>query len=123
MSSDESDYDELDENPPSRLRAPRYYILHPKWRAEELSEWLQSFDAVYSIIRRTAMSRRGAYSHTRQQNGQRVRYSSRTTFVSDLPTSAYDRAWLQARVDVDFAVRPSPSPAPFSFTHDASVYQ
>jgi len=121
MSSDESDYDELEDNPPSRLRAPRYYILRPKWRAEALSEWLQTFDAIYSIIRRTTMSRRGAYSHQRQQNGQRVKYSSQSSFVPDLPASAYDPVWLQARVDVDFAVRPVTTP--FNFTHEPNVYQ
>jgi hypothetical protein len=50
MSSDESDYEELPGNPPIWLRSPRYYVLKPRWRHSQLSEWLETFDMIYSII-------------------------------------------------------------------------
>jgi len=119
MSSDESDYEELPGNPPVRLRSPRYYVLKPVWRHSQLSEWLETFDMVYSIIRRVRMSRRGAYARQRQRNGIATRYSRKKSFVPGLSVSAYDPVWLESCGDVDFTVYPSPDA--YSFTHDPEV--
>jgi hypothetical protein len=119
MSSDESDYEELGGNPPVRLRSPRYYVLRPAWRHSRLSDWLEMFDMVYSIIRRVRLSRRGAYARQRQRNGISTRYSEAKTFVPGLPISAYNSVWLESCGDVDFTVYPSP--AQYSFTHDPEL--
>jgi len=121
MSSDESDYDELEDNPVARMRAPRYYIRKPRWRHKEVSKWLQVFDIVYSILRRTTMSRRGAYAHPRADNALEDAYSQNLSFVGGLPVSAYDEDWLKSRIDADFAVQPSKEQ--WEFSHNAEVYR
>lgn len=119
MSSDESDYEELPGNPPARLRSPRYYVLKPRWRHPQLSEWLETFDMIYSIIRRVQMSRRGAYARQRQRNGITTRYSGKKSYVRGLSISTYDPVWLDSCGDVDFTVHPSQEA--YSFTHDPEV--
>jgi len=119
MSSDESDYEELAGNPPVQLCSPRYYVLKPVWRRSQLSEWLETFDMVYSIIRRVRLSRRGAYARQRQRNGLSTRYSKSKSFIPGLPLSAYDPIWLENCGDVDFTIFPAPEP--YAFTHDPEL--
>ncbi|KAJ3507579.1 hypothetical protein NLJ89_g6220 [Agrocybe chaxingu] len=119
MSSDESDYEEVRDNVPVRTRAPRYYVLRPKWRNPSLSAWLQTFDSVYSINRRIKMKRRGAYPRLRYDNTASVRKSSNPSFVTELPINAYEGDWLNARIDVDFTVKPTAEE--YSFTHDDDI--
>ncbi len=66
MSDDESDYGELGDNPPARTRAPRYYILHLKWRNKVVRQFVHVLDLIYCIVRRVSLRRRGAYPRQRQ---------------------------------------------------------
>ncbi|KAJ3505876.1 hypothetical protein NLJ89_g7183 [Agrocybe chaxingu] len=121
MSSDESDYGEVQDNPFTRMRAPRYYILHPRWRNPSLTGWLQTFDSIYSIVRRTNMQLRGAYPRSRYANGSEMKMSQSKAFVRNLPISAYKKTWLDMQPDMHFTVGPAEEDYPF--THDPEVIQ
>jgi hypothetical protein len=120
MSSDESDYDELSTNPPAAMRAPRYYVLRPKWRHNDLSNWLETFDVVYNIMRRESLGRRGAYARRRVQNATVATPSQSHSFVPRLPVNAYDQVWLLGRRDIAFSIIPSDQ---YDFTHDPAVFR
>jgi hypothetical protein len=118
MSSDESDYEEVPTNPPAAMRAPRYYVLSPRWRANSLSDWLETFDVVYNIMRRESPGRRGAYARRRLQNSTTVTYSQSRSFVPQLPINAYDMTWLSGRRDVPFSILPTDR---YNFAHSPEV--
>jgi hypothetical protein len=120
MSSDESDYDEVQTNPPAAMRAPRYYVLQSKWRHDGLSDWLETFDTVYNILRRESLGRRGAYARRRVQNSIAARRSQSNLFVPRLPIDAYDETWLSGRRDIPFSVIPTEA---YDFTHDPEVFR
>lgn len=121
MSEDESDYEEMGNNPPARTRAPRYYILHHRWRNPALRPFLHTFDLIYSIVRRVALRRRGAYTRQRQDSTASMRYSTKTSFVAGCSISVYCPEWLASRPGADVAFLLYPSPEPYVFTHDPEV--
>ncbi|KAG2014968.1 hypothetical protein CC2G_008283 [Coprinopsis cinerea AmutBmut pab1-1] len=97
MSSDESDYEDLPYDASARRRAPRYRVLHPKWRNQKLHAWLEVFSSVDFIMRRTNPSAaRGAYPRLRENNPLDPRFSEKTSYPRDLYRSCYDPAWLAA---------------------------
>lgn len=115
MSSDESDYDELANNPPARARAPRYLVRRPQWRDPGVTPWLREFDVLYFMYRRLSEDRRGAYPRNRIDNPAQARYSQSTRFVKGLPVNAYRDTWIQRRNDVSINVRPDEEA--FNFQH------
>lgn len=119
VSEDESDYDELESNLPSRTRAPRYYILHARWRNPALRPFLHVLDLIYCIVRRVSLRRRGAYTRQRQDSSTSIRYTAKSSFVPGCSISVYSPEWLASHADVTFVVRPSPDP--YDFTHEADV--
>lgn len=118
MSSDESDYEEIPTNPPAAMRAPRYYVLRPRWRRDALSDWLETFDVVYNILRRESLGRRGAYSRRRVQNTTAITFSQNRSFVPCLPINAYKERWLSGRRDIEFSVVPTDA---YNFRHSSEV--
>lgn len=118
MSSDESDYEEITTNPPAAMRPPRYYVLRPRWRSHILSDWLETFDVVYNILRRESLGRRGAYARRRVQNSTTAIYSQSRSFVPCLPINAYNESWLTGRKDTSFSIIPTDS---YNFTHSPEV--
>lgn len=119
MSDDESDYGELDNNPPARTRAPRYYILHLKWRNKTVRPFVHILDLIYCIVRRISLRRRGAYPRQRQDNSTTARYSTSSSFVPGCPISAYSEDWITTQRDLEFAVYPSMER--YEFAHDPEV--
>ena len=121
MSSDESDYGELGANPPARLRAPRYYVVEPRWRHPDLGQFLEVFNTVYFIRRRVADSLRGSYPRLRQHAATSARISISRKFVSHLSISAYNPEWIASRIDVAFVV--CPTEEEYSFNHAADIFE
>ncbi|KJA19415.1 hypothetical protein HYPSUDRAFT_56670 [Hypholoma sublateritium FD-334 SS-4] len=119
VSEDESDYDELETNLPARTRAPRYYILHARWRNPALRPFLHVLDLIYCIVRRVSLRRRGAYTRQRQDSSTSIRYTAKSLFVPGCSISVYSPEWLASHADVAFVVRPSPGP--YDFTHEPDV--
>lgn len=121
MSSDESDYGELEANPPARLRAPRYYVVEPPWRHPNLGAFLDVFSSVYFIRRRVGPSLRGSYPRIRQHSVTSARISTSKKFVSHLSISLYGPDWLGSRIDVDFVV--CPTQEVYSLEHTPGIYE
>lgn len=122
MSSDESDSEEVRTTPAARLHVPQFTHVIPRWRGGQLTAWLHVFDSVHMIWRRTGGDGlRGAFPRLRISNPQSPRFSNSRIFVPQLPISAYDGNWLDARNDVAFSVRPSQDD--YSFTHDDEVFE
>lgn len=119
MSEDESDYDELQDNPPARTRAPRYYILHLKWRNASVRPFVHVLDLIYSIMRRVSLRRRGAYTRQRRDSALSTRYSTSMSFVPGCPMSTYSPEWLASQNALEFLVRPSEET--YDFSHDREV--
>lgn len=121
MSEDESDGDDLPSFPEVRSRAPRYYVIQPTWRSKELTAWLQIFDSMHVVTRRmTGEPSRGAYPRQRIYNYTPVRTSRSTTYVSHLPSNAYDNQWLSSQYNSEFYV--CPQVTQYNFSHHADIF-
>ena len=118
MSDDESDVEELQLNPQTRQRAPRYFVVQPAWRAKTMTPWLQIFDSLHILLRRMNDSpSQGAYPRQRIYNYRPKRFSHRAKkYVSNLPLDAYDQHWLSTMYNVSFSV--CPEKQPYDFAHD-----
>lgn len=100
MSSDESDHEEVVNDPILGSRTPQYRVLLPKWRSTELRAWLRIFDQIHMIERRSHGSLRGDFPRLRIHDSGSPCYSTRQTYVNHLPRNAYDSAWLASRTRV-----------------------
>lgn len=117
MSSDESDYEEIQTNPSAVMRPPQYRVMRPQWRSNILSDWLETFDFVYDILRRESLGRRGAYARRRVHDSTTT-YSQSRSFVACLPINAYDESWLSGRKDIPFSITPTDV---YNFGHSPEV--
>ena len=120
MSDDESD-NEISTRPVEQVRAPRYHVIHPRWRNETVHGFLHVLDLVYCIVRKIALRRRGAFTRQRQDGMTSWRYSTSENFVPGLPLSTYRESWLVERTqaEIDFEVYPTNDP--YTFVHDPDV--
>lgn len=118
MSSDESDSDDL---PRVRRKRVSFKVLTPRWRNPALSDWLHTFDTVGWIHRRDKGPTRGLHPRHRLHNQRTPKFSNSKKFVPGLPFNAYKTEWLDARLDVDFAVYPEPERYEFSHGHDITA--
>jgi hypothetical protein len=117
MSDDESDVEELQLDPQTRQRAPRYFVIRPVWRAKMLTPWLQIFDSVHILLRRMNNDHsQGTYPRQRIYNYRPQRFSRAKRYVSHLPLNAYDEHWLSTMYNIDFSV--CPQKPPYDFAHD-----
>jgi hypothetical protein len=113
MSDDESDVEEMQ----TRQRPPRYFVIQPAWRAKALTSWLQIFDSVHILLRRTdGEPSQGAFPRQRIYNYRPQRFSRAKKYVSHLPLNTYDKRWLSTIHNIDFSV--CPQKTPYDFVHD-----
>ncbi|KII89497.1 hypothetical protein PLICRDRAFT_175670 [Plicaturopsis crispa FD-325 SS-3] len=112
MSSDE------EEGPPGTRV---FQIYEPRFRADQVTVWLRTFDSIHHLLRSSAPDLRGNWPRSRNvqedDDNDRPPLSRSNKFVPGLPVNAYNAEWLRARHDVSYAVRPSQEP--FDFNHDA----
>ena len=119
-SDDESD-NEISTRPVEQVRAPRYYVVHPRWRNEAVHGFLHVLDLVYCIVRKIALRRRGAFTRQRQDGIVSFRYSASDNFVPGLPLSAYKESWLAERTQAENDFEVYPTKDPYAFVHDPDV--
>jgi hypothetical protein len=111
MSSDESDGEHTE-------NGKTYYVARPRWRSAEVGAWLRVFDSVHLGSVRERGSSHGP--HIRVYNHASPKISESKNFVPCLPINAYNTRWLEKQNEVDLSVRPSD---PYSFTHEANLFQ
>ena len=124
MSSDESESEDLmNQRPQTRRRAPLFYVRRPVWRNPAISEWLQIFDTLHIIMRRMLSPKsRGAYPRKRIHNPDGP-FSTSKRFVCQLPTNAYNEAWLADQTRLDGAIIVRPMMQGYDFNHDTQIFQ
>lgn len=106
MSTDESD---------SSGEENTTYVIPPSWRAQQVTQWLRTFDSVS----RTSGILSGPGPRLRIYNNSRVSQSTR--IVPGLPVNAYDKRWLERRNDIEFTIFPSSDI--YDFNHGPDVFE
>lgn len=110
MSSDESDVDDADDGG-SRTRRPIYQVVTPAWRATEVGDWLEAFDSVYFLSRRSKQDLRGQYPRLRGRIP--VKVDDKAKPVPSLPRNAYHASWITLQRQVEFRLKPLNQDYPF----------
>ena len=90
MSEDEPDWRSASGKVPTN-----YWVVHPAWRSEEVTSWLQVIDDVYLARRFMTDGRVTAGNWVR--NRVRCGKTNQTAVpIRGLPANFYDRGWLSS---------------------------
>ncbi|KAI9060080.1 hypothetical protein FKP32DRAFT_1578784 [Trametes sanguinea] len=110
MSSDESAHEN---------GVVQYRVLKKPWRADQVTVWLRTLDAIYRRDRFSPVNgaTRGAVPHLRLTSN---RVSTRTPPPPGLPINAFKPSWLSNLADFDREMLKI-SDEPYEFTHTTDV--
>ncbi|KAJ7815230.1 hypothetical protein B0H14DRAFT_2168162, partial [Mycena olivaceomarginata] len=115
MSSDESETENV--NGEHHIQ---YQILAPLWRAHDIAAWLQVFDSLHNILRRSGdtFASRGSFPRHRKVGQRR---SSNLKFVPGLPINICDQQWISLDAKREYDLRPLTEH--YDFSHNPDIIE
>jgi hypothetical protein len=91
---------------PSAL--PAYRVLSPRWRSDELTNFLHLLDNLHISLRRMDPTRqRGSWPRVRYYDPTNKKVSNSKRFVTHLPLNAYDSKFLETFGNVRGILKPT----------------